>query len=238
MFCYCFLKHPLKKVKCYAIIYVMTKRSYQQYCPLAYSLDVVGERWTLLIVRDLLLGPRRYTDLLNGLPGIGTNLLATRLKDLEQAGLLIQRRLPPPASATVYELTDRGRGLKAVIGALAEWGLGYLQLPPPDEDYLGVMPAMGALQMLFNPPAAAGIGLTCEVHIGQEVFHATVADGDLTVDAGAANEADVIVETPAKALLQRLHDSNAASNGDDFRVVEGQPDTFERFATAFRFPQS
>ena len=228
----------LKKVKCYAIIHAMTRRSYHQYCPLAYSLDVVGERWTLLIVRELMLGPRRYTDLLNGLPGIGTNLLATRLKDLEQAGILSQRRLPPPANASVYELTERGRGLENVIGAFAQWGLGYLQMPPPEEDYLGVVPSMGALRLMFNPSAAIGINLTCEIHAGQEVYHATIAGGDLRVEPGPAQVADVIVETVPKSLLEHLAERQPASDNADFRIVDGQPETFERFAGAFRFPQS
>jgi DNA-binding HxlR family transcriptional regulator len=205
---------------------------------LAYSLDIVGERWTLLIVRDLLLGPRRYTDLLNGLSGIGTNLLATRLKDLENAGILCQRRLPPPASASVYELTERGRGLETVIGALAHWGLGYLQMPPPEDDFLGVVPSLSALHLLFNPSSAAGVDLTCEIHAGQEIYHATIGGGNLMVEAGPAPDADVVIETAPKLLLQHLADNDSATNGDDFRIVEGSLDTFERFAAAFRFPQS
>src|SRR5581483_3423202 len=88
-----------------------TRRSYRQYCGVARALDVVGERWTLLIIRDLLLGPRRYKDLLEGLPGIGTNLLADRLKELERHGIVRRTVLPPPAGSTVYELTDLGSAL-------------------------------------------------------------------------------------------------------------------------------
>ena len=86
-------------------------RRYHQYCPVARVLDVIGERWTLLIVRELLLGPRRFTDLADGLPGIGSSVLTTRLKQLEQTGLVAKRTLPPPAASVVYELTDEGRGL-------------------------------------------------------------------------------------------------------------------------------
>src|SRR5919202_4903626 len=96
--------------------------SYRQYCAVARGLDLVGERWTLLIVRDLLTGPKRYTDLLAGLPGIGTNLLATRLRELEQHGLVARRVLPPPAGSTVYELTDVGQTLEPVVLALGRWG--------------------------------------------------------------------------------------------------------------------
>src|SRR2546427_12402137 len=99
-----------------------TKRSYDQWCAVARSLDVVGERWTLLIVRDLLVGPKRYKDLLIGLPGIGTNLLADRLRELEGAGILRRTVLPPPAGSTVYELTSSGQALEPVILALGRWG--------------------------------------------------------------------------------------------------------------------
>src|SRR5207249_7630269 len=91
---------------------VEPKRSYKQFCPLARSLDILGERWTLLIVRNLLVGPQRYTDLLEGLPGIGTNLLSARLKDLETEGIVARRTLPPPAASIVYELTELGWGLE------------------------------------------------------------------------------------------------------------------------------
>ena len=96
----------------------MTKRTFDQNCPIARSLDVVGERWTLLIVRELVLGPKRYTDLREALPGIWTNLLADRLRQLESAGVIARRELPPPAARTVYELTERGRQLEPVLLAL------------------------------------------------------------------------------------------------------------------------
>ena len=99
----------------------MAKR-YDQYCPIAHALSLVGERWSLLVVRELLKGPRRYTDLAGGLPGIGTNILATRLRELEAGGVVHKRRLPPPAASTVYELTEYGAGLEEAIYAIARWG--------------------------------------------------------------------------------------------------------------------
>jgi len=94
-------------------------KRYDQYCPIACSLSLVGERWTLLVVRELMEGPKRYTDLVDGLPGIGTNILAARLKDLESAGIVTKQKLPPPAASTVYELTAAGRSLKPVLHELA-----------------------------------------------------------------------------------------------------------------------
>lgn len=100
----------------------MVQRSYNQYCPIAHALDLVGERWSLLIVRDLLLGPKRFSDLREGLPGIGTNILSDRLRGLEQGGVIARRVLPPPAASAVYELTEYGRALDGPIQTLAAWG--------------------------------------------------------------------------------------------------------------------
>src|SRR5918999_5672535 len=111
----------------------MAKRNYDQYCPAARSLDVLGERWTLLVVRDLLLGPRRYTDLLEGLPGIGPNVLAERLRHLQGAGVVRRTTLPPPAASTVYELTELGEALRPVVRELTRWGLNLMDAPRPGE---------------------------------------------------------------------------------------------------------
>src|ERR671921_1884288 len=101
----------------------MARRSYDQLCPLAYSLDLVGERWTLLVVRDLADGPKRYTDLSRGLPGLATDLLTERLRRLEEAGAVRRREPPPPAAGMVYELTQRGRELVPALVALARFGV-------------------------------------------------------------------------------------------------------------------
>ena len=97
-------------------------KKYDQYCPMAHALEMVGERWTLLVVRELLHGPKRYTDLADRLPGIGTNILAARLRDLEAGGVVAKRTLPPPAASKVYELTEYGVELKPVMRELARWG--------------------------------------------------------------------------------------------------------------------
>src|SRR6266545_1455399 len=130
----------------------MPARSYGQYCPVAKTLELVGERWTLLIVRELLVGPMRFTDLHTALGGIPRNLLADRLRDLEAQGLVARRDLPPPAARTVYELTDAGRELLPVIGALAQWGLTHLPPPKPGEV---VSPTLGILAERFGLPIPA-----------------------------------------------------------------------------------
>lgn len=124
------------------------RRSYDQHCAAARALDLVGDRWTLLVVRELLAGPRRYTDLHADLPGVSTDMLAGRLKDMEGAGLVTRRRLPPPASASVYELTPRGRDLLPVLRTLAAWGAPDLGEPRPTDAVRAhwyAIPLLGAL---------------------------------------------------------------------------------------------
>ena len=124
-------------------------KRYSQYCPVAHSLGLVGERWTLLVVRELLRGPRRYTDLADHLPGIGTNILATRLKELETAGIVAKRKLPPPFASTVYELTPAGHELRPVLHELARFGARLMGPPPPDALAEGWL--VGALDVALSP---------------------------------------------------------------------------------------
>ncbi len=150
-------------------------KSYREFCTVARALDVVGERWALLVVRELLLGPRRYTDLLEGLPGIGTNSLAARLRELEAAGVVERKRLPPPAPATVYELTERGRALRPVLDELARWGLADLGPPSGDEAVESRWFILG-LAATISPDVGLE-GTTFELHIGDEVYGMTARDG-------------------------------------------------------------
>jgi DNA-binding HxlR family transcriptional regulator len=165
----------------------MSKR-YDQYCPIAHALGAVGERWTLLVVRDLMAGPKRYTDLAASLPGIGTNILAARLKELEESGLVEKRRLPPPAASNVYELTAYGRDLRPVLHELARWGARSLGPPPLDALEAGWL--VGALDIALSPLAVPG---KIAFRVGAE--EASLVDG-LPVE-GIAEDADVLVETDA-----------------------------------------
>ncbi|MEU2052576.1 winged helix-turn-helix transcriptional regulator [Streptomyces bungoensis] len=161
------------------------RRSYDQYCSVARALDAVGDRWTLLIVRELLAGPRRYTDLHADLPGVSTDVLASRLKDMERDGLATRRRLPPPGAASVYELTGRGSRLLPVLQALGRWG----------EDELGERRPTDAVRAhWFALPllrALDGEGLV-EVRLEEGVFHlrAGAQDGPVYGDGPAPGEAD------------------------------------------------
>jgi DNA-binding HxlR family transcriptional regulator/putative sterol carrier protein len=179
------------------------KRSYGQFCAVARALDLVGERWTLLLVRELLLGPQRFKDLLDGLPGIGTNLLAARLKDLEQAGILARGVLPPPAGSAVYELTELGAELAPVVFALGRFGARLLGEPRPGE---AVRPGwfMVSLPATFHPKAAKGLRATYEVRLDGEPFEVGIADGAATVRQGPAARPDATLDTDLETLIGLL----------------------------------
>jgi DNA-binding HxlR family transcriptional regulator/putative sterol carrier protein len=168
-------------------------KHFDQYCPMAHALSLVGERWSLLIVRELLRGPRRYTDLAQGLPGIPTNILATRLRELDSGGIIQKRKLPPPAASTVYELTEYGAGLKEPLYALARWGARSLGPPERDEDFYPEW-GLNAMPALFNPEAARGLTETYVLKIDDDVFSVRLENGTLEAECGAADDADVTVE--------------------------------------------
>ena len=179
-----------------------TVKKYGQYCPMAHALDLVGERWSLLIVRELLEDAQlRYTDLHNRLPGCGTNILAARLKDLERGGVVRRRRLPPPAASTVYELTEYGEGLRPVMHQLAHWGARSLG-PPTSPDVLEPGWLAGALRIALPPTSAA-----IEFRIGDEV--AFVAGGDAF--PGNAESPEAVVEGDLPGFYGLLVDRNLSA---------------------------
>ncbi|MGW1190930.1 winged helix-turn-helix transcriptional regulator [Streptomyces sp. NPDC002559] len=168
------------------------RRSYDQFCATARALDSVGDRWTLLIVRELLAGPRRYTDLHADLPGVSTDVLASRLKDMEQGGLVTRRRIPPPAAASVYELTGRGRGLLPVLAALAEWGAPALAERRPTDAVRAHWFALVLLRALEGT-----------VHEG--IVEARLDEGEFHVRAGGAKDDEVVYgDGPAARADARL----------------------------------
>lgn len=172
-------------------------KSYGQYCPIATSLGVLGERWTLLVVRELLHGPKRYTDLVDHLPGIGTNILAARLKELESAGIVGKRKLPPPAASTVYELTDSGRALRPVLHELARFGARMMGPPPPEALVDGWL--IDALDLALAPLCR---GATIAFRIGSE--EASLVD--CAVGPGIAEDYDALVETDATGFYHLFVD--------------------------------
>jgi len=178
----------------------MGRRSYDQYCTVARALDVVGERWTLLLVRELLTGPKRFKDLLVGLPGIGTNLLAGRLKALEEDGILRRATLPPPAGSKVYELTELGRSLEPVVVELSRWGSRLLGAPRGEDDLRPAWAAV-ALRSVFDVEAVRGSKETYEFRIDGEVFHVRVEGGGVEARQGPAADPDLVVAGATEAFI-------------------------------------
>ncbi|MEV8017944.1 helix-turn-helix domain-containing protein [Streptomyces sp. NPDC086554] len=175
-----------------------SRRSYDQYCAAARALDVVGDRWTLLIVRELLVGPRRYTDLHADLPGVSTDVLASRLKDMEREGLTTRRRIPPPSAAYVYELTDRGRELLPVLQALGTWGAPVLQERRPTDAVRAHWFALPLLRVL----AGFGAEGVVQVRLAEGEFHVRVGgEGESYGDGPAPDAPDVHLTLDAETCV-------------------------------------
>jgi DNA-binding HxlR family transcriptional regulator len=209
----------------------VARRAYGQYCGLARALELVGERWALLIVRELLARPSRYTDLLEDLPGIPTNVLSTRLKELEEAGIAERRIAPAPQRGVVYALTADGQRLESAVLALAGWGTAHLG----EQQHGDIVPpssvAMG-LRAMFKPDAVSGLSASWEVHTGGAVLHAVVADGHVTTGVGPApGEADLVItiasdQMPSYRTIMQAIESGAVE-------TVGRRELLDTFVRAF-----
>ncbi len=180
-----------------------TVRSYRQHCGIARALDLVGERWALLVIRDLVLGPKRFTDLRASLPGIATNVLTQRLKQLERDGVVRRRLLPPPAASTVYELTEYGRELEPVLLAFGRWGAKTIGEPIPSRsirsEWFGV-----ALKAHFRPEAAEGVHATIGLRFEDGALTIRIDASDLSVTTRVPDEADLTLTTELPMLAGYL----------------------------------
>jgi DNA-binding HxlR family transcriptional regulator len=185
----------------------MTKRAYDQYCPVAGALDIVGERWAMLVVRELLSGPKRFVDLEAGLPGIGTNTLATRMSELEAAGVVEKRRLGAPSSATVYALTAWGAGLEPVVHAIARWGAARLgsahYTHPLRASWLAI-----ALQAFYRRGAVKPLTADIELVLPTGTLMLRFRRGALRVTEAAAEAPALRVVTTEENLLALLSGPN------------------------------
>lgn len=205
-------------------------KRYHQYCPVAHALDLIGDRWALLIVRELMLGQRRYTDLADALPGIGTNILAGRLRHLEGAGIVRRTKLPPPAAVTVYELTAEGRALDDVLRSLAHWGGRTMGAPEAGDCW-----STYAVHMRFRPEAAVD-GVYELRLVGGEVLSLDVRDGLLTAMRGEAREPTLVVEAePAHlhALIEGLEPVAEVVEDGRVRLLTGSETELAAFAAMF-----
>ncbi len=211
-------------------------RRYDDACGTALGLELVGERWALLVVRELMLGARRFGDLRASLPGLSANVLTQRLEGLEAAGVLVRRRLPPPASVQVYELTPWGLEAEAVIQALGRWAA-----RSPDHDPtlpLSPVSMMLSLRTMFDPAKAGDALLAIGFRFGETTFRVCVADGVLTVERTVPVGASAVIEGTPEAVAAVIYGepAEAAARTRELLHIEGDPGAFLRFAGWFELP--
>jgi DNA-binding HxlR family transcriptional regulator len=215
-----------------------SKRTYGEACRFAHALDLVGERWALLVVRELLLGPKRFTDLRAGLSHASPNILAERLRELEAGAVVRKRKLPPPYGSSVYELTEWGRELEPVVTKLGAWGA---RSPlPPDSQEINTDSIVLALGSLFDAEAAGDLRASYELRIGEQPFHVAVAGGELTLDREPTGESTATIAvadapTLAAILSAQLPLDEALSSGA--ARIEGGKRPVQRFLRLFPMPE-
>jgi DNA-binding HxlR family transcriptional regulator len=213
------------------------RRKYDDGCAVSHALDLIGERWALLIVRELLLGPKRFTDLRAGVPGASPDVLAQRLRELKDAGVVRQRKLPPPVGSRVYELTDWGGELEPIVTQLGRWGSRSPSLRHDAERSVDSL--VLSLRSLFDPRAARGFRATVALRIGDDRFSVRIADGWLQLARGEADRPDAAVEADARTLAAVIHgdrDLADALQAGDVKI-EGRIAAVERFVTLFPLPE-
>jgi DNA-binding HxlR family transcriptional regulator len=212
-------------------------RTYDDGCAAAHALDLVGERWALLVVRELLLGPKRFADLRVGLPGASPDVLSRRLRELEGAGVVRRRRLPPPAASRVYELTEWGMDLGPVIVRLGRWGARSPQ--KPRDAGMSVDSLVLSFRTMFDPGTADGFDARYELRFGEDRFRAEVADGRFEIERGEAERPDATIETDPNTLAALVYDDRSldeALRSGDVKV-EGDERAVERFLGLFPLPE-
>lgn len=208
-----------------------TKRTYGDGCGIARALDLVGERWALIVVRELLLGPKRFTDLQAGMSGASPNVLALRLRELEAGGVVRRRKLGPPAGSRVYELTDWGRELEPALMLLGQWGLGSAA---PSGPYASADSVMLWQRSRFDPVAGAGLEATYALLVGDDCFVLRASGGALSVERGAADRPDATLAadlgTIAEVLNGEERAEDAAARGR--LTLTGDPRAVDRLVDA------
>jgi DNA-binding HxlR family transcriptional regulator len=211
-------------------------RTYGDGCGIAHALDVVGERWALLIVRELLLGPKRFTDLRAGLPNASPNVLSQRLRELEVAGVIARRKLPPPAASSVYELTQWGSELKPILLAAGSWAL---RSPSFDFDApVGTDSVILGLATFFDPAQAGDLDALFEIRLGEHTFHARVRDGRIDVERGQVGDPDALIETDPETLASVVRDQQRLAEAlrAGTIAVSGDQAALARFLSLFPVP--
>src|SRR5215213_6149938 len=212
-------------------------RTYGDGCGIAHGLDLVGERWALLIVRELLLGPKRFTDLRGGLPSASTNVLTQRLRELDEAGIVRRRTLPPPAASSVYELTEWGRELKPIVLSLGTWAVRSPSFP--EGAPVGTDSVVLALGTFFDPDAAADLEARYELRLDGSTFRVHIADREIEVDRGPAEAPVAVIEAGAmtfSSIVWNGRDIDDALRAGELRL-EGDRSAVDRLLGLFPKPE-
>jgi DNA-binding HxlR family transcriptional regulator len=213
------------------------KRLYNEACAASHALDLVGERWALLVVRELILGPKRFTDLRAGLPGVSPNVLAQRLRELEAVGVVRRRKLPPPAASRIYELTEWGLELEPVIVSLGRWGARSTYRSP--EAPIGTDALVLSFRTMFDPRAADGFEAIYELRLGEDRFRAEVSDGSFEIERTETDEPDATIEADSNTLAALVYGDRpldeALASGDV--KIRGDKKAVARFLTLFPLPE-
>ncbi|HYJ82274.1 MAG TPA: winged helix-turn-helix transcriptional regulator [Allosphingosinicella sp.] len=212
------------------------KRRYDDACGTAHALDLIGERWALLVMRELMLGPKRFSDLRSDLPGISANVLTQRLEGLEAAGLLVRRRLPPPASAQVYELTPWGYEAEPIVQSLGKWAA---RSPAHDPTLpISATSIMLSFRTMFDPARAGDFRARIGFRLGAESFLAEVEDGRFESGRAEIEDADVVFTGTPTGLAAFVYGGQPieALEAAGILSVEGKSETANRFTTLFPLP--
>lgn len=210
------------------------KRAYQDGCAVAHALDIIGDRWAMPIMRELMLGPKRFTDLRAGLPGISANVLTQRLEELEASSILVRRRLPPPAASQIYELTDWGRESEILFQVLGRWACRSPTMEPGKP--MSQVSVILSMRTMIDRSRIGDLDATLGFRFGEEEFRATLKDGDFLIDRGEADGADAVITGDQNTLVAVLYGGARYADMAEALTVEGDRALADRFATLFPLP--
>lgn len=212
----------------------MKKRAYQDGCAVAHALDIIGDRWAMPIMRELMLGPKRFTDLRASLPGISANVLTQRLEELEAASILVRRRLPPPAASQIYELTDWGRDSEILFQVLGRWACRSPTMQPGMP--MSSVSVVLSMRTMIDRSRIGDLDAAIGFRFGEEEFRAMLKDGDFIMDRGEAAGAGVIFSGDQNALAAVVYGGASFDDVAGALTVEGDRQLAERFVRLFPLP--
>lgn len=212
----------------------MKKRAYQDGCATAHALDLIGDRWAMPIMRELMLGPKRFTDLRASLPGISANVLTQRLEELEAASVLVRRRLPPPAASQIYELTDWGRESEILFQMLGRWACRSPTMQPGMP--MSSVSVVLSMRTMIDRTRIGDLDATIGLRFGEEEFLVQLKHGDFRIDRGPATGADALIRGDQNALAAVVYGGARFQDVAGALVVEGDRTLAERFVRLFPLP--